>query len=133
MSTPSLPGFDQPDLARAVETLPAAALDELPFGAILLDAGGVVRVYNSTEREHSGSGGRPRLGLDFFREIAPCMNTRRYRGRIERAMAEGRLDLEFGWTGDFADAERSMRVRVQAATGGGCWIFMKREEAPRGD
>lgn len=132
MTTPSLPRFDQPDLARAVEMLPAAAVDELPFGAVRLDAGGVVRVYNSAERQHSGSGSRPRLGLDFFREIAPCMDTPRYRGRIERAMAAGKLDLEFGWTGDFADAERSMRVRVQAATGGGCWIFMQREEPPRG-
>jgi photoactive yellow protein len=122
-----LPSFDQPDLARVVEALPVRRLDDLPFGAIQLDAEGEVRVYSGAERRLSGSGDRPRLGLHFFRDVAPCMDTPRYRGRIERAMAEGRLDLEFGWTGDFGDAERSLRVRVQSATGGGCWIFMKRE------
>lgn len=125
----SLPRFDQRDLARAVEALPVQALDDLPFGAVRLDAEGVVRVYSGAERRLSGSGDRPRLGLQFFREVAPCMDGPHYRGRIERAMAADRLDIEFGWTGDFADAERSMRVRVQSATGGGCWIFMQREEA----
>jgi photoactive yellow protein len=127
VTTAPLPSFDQPDLARVVEALPVLGLDNLPFGAIRLDAEGEVRVYSGAERRLSGSGDRPRLGLHFFREVAPCMDTPRYRGRIERAMAEGRLDIEFGWTGDFGDAERSLRVRVQSATGGGCWIFMKRE------
>ncbi|TDH62806.1 hypothetical protein E2C06_09780 [Dankookia rubra] len=122
-----MPSFDQPDLARAIEGLPVQALDDLPFGAIRLDAEGVVRVYSGAERRLSGSGERPRLGLEFFREVAPCMDTPRYRGRIEKALAGGTLDLEFGWTGDFADAERSLRVRVQSAVGGGCWIFMRRE------
>lgn len=127
MSVLPLPSFDQPDLARAVEGLPIGALDDLPFGAIRLDAEGVVRVYSGAERRLSGSGDRPRLGLHFFREVAPCMDGPRYRGRIERAMEAGGLDLEFGWTGDFGDAERSLRVRVQSAAGGGCWIFMRRE------
>lgn len=127
MIAATLPSFDQPDLARAVEALPVQALDTLPFGAIRLDAEGMVRVYSGAERRLSGSGDRPRLGLDFFREVAPCMDTPRYRGRIDKALAAGTLDIEFGWTGDFADAERSLRVRVQSATGGGCWIFMRRE------
>lgn len=127
MMTSVPPAFDQQDLVRAVEALPVQALDDLPYGAIRLDAAGVVRIYSGAERRLSGSGDRQRLGLDFFREVAPCMDSPRYRGRIERAMAEGRLDIEFGWTGDFADAERSLRVRVLSATGGGCWIFMQRE------
>lgn len=126
MSAP-LPSFDQPDLTRAVEALPVTVLDDLPFGAIRLDAEGVVRIYSGAERRLSGSGDRPRLGLHFFREIAPCMDGPRFRGRIERAMAAGSLDVELGWTGDFGDAERSLRVRVQSATGGGLWIFMRRE------
>ena len=123
-----LPDFETPGLARAVEALPEEALDRLPYGAVRLDAAGVVRVYSGAERRLSGSGERPRLGLGFFTEIAPCMDMPGFRGRIERALAAGRLDLEFGWTGDFANAARSLRVRVQSATGGGYWIFMLREE-----
>ena len=124
-----LPDFETPGLARAVEALPEEALDRLPYGAVRLDAAGVVRVYSGAERRLSGSGERPRLGLGFFTEIAPCMDMPGFRGRIERALAAGRLDLELGWTGDFADAHRSLRVRVLSATGGGRWIFMLREGA----
>ncbi len=121
------PSFEDPDLARAVEALPPDALDSLPFGCVRLDVNGVVDVYSATERRLSGSGDRPRIGLLFFPEVAPCMNNEAFRGRIERALKAGNLDLEFGWVGDFDDAERSLRVRVQAAAGGGCWIFMQRD------
>jgi photoactive yellow protein len=124
-----LPSFEAPDLARAVEALPSDALDSLPFGCIGLDANGVVGVYNATERRLSGSGGRPRVGLSFFAKVAPCMDNQDFRGRIERALETGDLDLEFGWVGDFDDSERSLRVRVQAASGGGCWIFIQRDDA----
>ena len=123
-----LPRFEQPDLAGAVEALPPEALDTLEFGAIRLDAGGAVQIYSEAERRLSGSGDRPRLGLDFFSKIAPCMDQPGFRGRIERALAQGRLDLEFSWTGDFSDRMRSVTVRVQSASDGGYWIFMRRED-----
>jgi photoactive yellow protein len=124
----ALPPFDRPDLAHAVEALPHEELDALPFGATRVDETGIVQTYNLAERRLSGSGQRPRVGLSFFTDIAPCMDTPGFRGRIERATAMGKLDLEFGWTGDFADAMRGLRVRVQSATGGGFWLFMQREE-----
>jgi photoactive yellow protein len=124
-----LPRFEQPDLASVVEALPPEALDSLDFGVIRLDAGGAVQIYSEAERRLSGSGDRPRLGLDFFSKIAPCMDQPGFRGRIERAIARGRLDLEFSWTGDFSDRMRSVTVRVQSASsGGGYWIFMRRED-----
>ena len=120
--------FDDPDLARKAEALEESLLDRLPFGAIRLDEQGVVRVYSGAERRLSGSGNRERLGHDFFTEIAPCMNTEEFRGRIDRARAAGRLDLEFGYVGGFADGERELAVRIQSASDGGVWIFMRREE-----
>jgi photoactive yellow protein len=123
-----LPHFEQSDLARAVEALPPEALDTLEFGAIRLDASGIVQVYSEAERRLSGSGDLPRLSFDFFTRIAPCMDQPGFRGRIEQALAQGRLDLEFSWTGDFSDRMRSVTVRVQSASGGGYWIFMRRED-----
>lgn len=122
------PGFDAPDLARAIEALPAEALDALPFGVIRVDGDGIVQIYNETERRMSGSGERPRLALSFFTDVAPCMDNPGFRGRIEQAVAQGRFDIEFGWIGDFSDANRSLRVRVQPATAGGCWLFLNRDE-----
>lgn len=128
MNTARLPHFDQPDLASAVESLPPDALDTLEFGAIRLDDGGTVQIYNLAERRLSGSGDLPRMGLEFFSSVAPCMNQPGFRGRIERARLQGQLDLEFSWTGDFSDRLRSVTVRVQSASGGGYWIFMRRED-----
>lgn len=123
-----LPGFDESRLAAAVERLTPEQVDALPFGAIRLDADGVVRFYSKAEARLSGSADRARLGRGFFTEIAPCMDKPDYRGRIEAARVAGRLDLEFGWVGDFDNREKALRVRVQS-TGmgdGGMWIFMQR-------
>jgi photoactive yellow protein len=128
MTSPALPSFDTPQLAAAIEALPEAMLDRLPFGAIRMDSDGIVQVYSGAERRLSGLGERPRLGLDFFTGVAPCMDNPRFRGRIEKVLAEGRLDLEFGWAGDFADETRSLRVRIQSAAAGGYWICMLRED-----
>ena len=119
--------FDAPHLAAAVEKLPVEAVNALPFGAIRLDAEGRVRFYSEAERRLSGFW-EAAEGRSFFTEIAPCMNNPRFKGRIERAMAAGTLDLEFGHIGDFVDRTRELQVRVQSASSGGCWIFMRRGE-----
>ena len=65
--------------------------------------------------------------MSFFVDVAPCMNTPTFSGRIEKARAAGKYDLEFGWIGDFSDRSRELRVRIQPASDGGCWIFIQRE------
>jgi photoactive yellow protein len=121
----ALPDFDEPQLAEALERLAPADLDALPYGAIRLDPQGCVVSYNATERRLSGYA-KDVFGRSFFTEIAPCMDNPGFRGRIERAQAAGRLDVAFGHIGDFDDTLKELHVRVQSATGGGCWIFLKR-------
>jgi len=124
---PALPDFDTPALARAVEALPAAVVDALPFGAIRLAADGTVAYYSAAERRLSGSGSHDRIGLNFFDQVAPCMDNTDFRGRVERASAAGTLDLEFTHIGDFDDRDRELNIRVQPARAGGYWIFLRRE------
>ena len=97
--------------------LSLATLDRLPFGAVRLDAAGRVERFNATEAAQSGYGSRPTLGLDFFTGIAPCMNQPDFRGRLESGLASGRLNLRFGWTGDFSDANRALDIRVLGRAG----------------
>src|SRR6185437_11845292 len=96
------PDFSVPRLAEAVERLSAEQVDALPFGAVLLDPTGAVVRYSNTERRQSGF---PHAveGRLFFTDIAPCMNTPSLKGRIDRAMAAGLLDIEFEHIGDFTD------------------------------
>jgi photoactive yellow protein len=119
--------FDAPDLARRIEQLSQAELDELPFGVILLDRDGIVKFYSQTEARQSGYGKLP-LGQNFF-ALSRCMAGDSFHGRITRAMEAGPVDLEFGWAGDFADPKREMRIRVQSARQGGVWVMVERDPA----
>ena len=122
-----LPDFDEPRLALAVEALPSEVVDTLPFGAIRLNDDGQVVFYSETERRQSGSGNHARLGLDFFSKVAPCMDNPEFRGRVEQARRTGRLNLEFSHVGDFEDRDRELTIRIQSASTGGYWIFLRRE------
>jgi photoactive yellow protein len=127
LDTTSLPEFDEPELARAVERLSPREIDALDFGCIRIDAGGTVVSYSRRESELSGRGDRPVVGLQFFTAIAPCMNSPAFKGRIDAALASGTLDAEFMHVGDFSDRDRMLCVRAQSATGGGYWLFLKRD------
>ena len=117
--------FDASDLAEQIARLSPPELDRLPFGVILLDREGTVKFYNQTEAELSGYGKIP-IGENLF-AISPCMSSIDFRGRIERAMGEGPVDLEFGWSGDFADPTRDLRLRVISCDSDGIWIFIERD------
>lgn len=118
--------FDTPALAEAIETMSADDIDRLAFGVIGLDPEGTVRVYNETEARLSGRKGRPTEGKMFFGDVAPCMNNSYFKGRIDKALSSGTLDIEFTFVGDFSDRNRELRVRVQSAKDGGIWIFHQR-------
>jgi photoactive yellow protein len=126
--------FDSPNLATTVEQLSQHDLDRLPFGVILLDREGIVLFYSETEGRLSGYAPRSPLGQNFF-EVSRCMGSDAFHGRIVRAMEAGKVDLEIGWSGDFADPNRDLRIRVQSARSGGIWIFIDRDRvggfAPR--
>ena len=125
--TDGLPDYTAPDLAKRVEQLDPAQIDALPFGVIRLAPDNTVVLQSAVERRLSGFGERASLGKHFFHDIAPCMDGEHYRGRIKQALAAGSLDLEFTHYGDFEDRDRELTVRVQSASDGGCWIFMRRE------
>jgi len=117
--------FEAPDLAARVERLSQSQIDQLSFGAILLDAEGVVLFYSAAERRLSGYPGEA-VGRNFF-EIARCFGKVDLRAQIMRALEEGRVDLEFALAGDYDDATREMRARVQSARQGGVWLFLQRD------
>ena len=98
----------------------------LPFGVVRLDALGTVLLFSATEARLSGFNRRPAVGLSFFEQVAPCMNTPTMKGLIEQAWRDGTLDLEVGWVGDFADPDREYRIRAVSADDGGIWLLLDR-------
>lgn len=124
---PATVDFDAPDLAALIEELSQYELDRLAFGVILLDRDGIVQFYSETEARQSGYAGSP-MGRDFF-ALARCPGSEDLRARILRARESGPVDLEFGWSGDYADPTRELRMRVQSSRAGGFWIFIERDDA----
>lgn len=124
MASPEI-DFSAPDLAAQIERLRPAEIDELPFGVIHLDREGTVLFYSATEARLSGHGATP-LGKNFFEA---GLNSRNgdLRSRIMTAMENGPVDLDFGWTGDLADPQRDMSIRVQSSRQGGVWLFIDRD------
>ena len=126
MSIVPLPEFDLADLAKAVEGLPPEAIHALPYGAIRLDADYRITFYSEAEARLSGYGMRRPEGRHFFTEVAPCLAHEGFLGRIEAARASAVLDIEMEYVGDFDDADKELRFRIQSASDGGIWIFTQR-------
>jgi CheY-like chemotaxis protein len=104
------------DLQRANAFL-AAAIDEIPIGALVVDAGGVVRAANRPGREylglHADPNGRPLeqvLGADALREVR----------EVSRRLGVGCEGEGEGRTGyeelDVAAGSVSLRLRVAVRT-----------------
>ena len=119
--------FDDDDLPSRLRELPEDAHDDLPFGLVGLDADGRVDSFSAVERQQSGWGDREILGLDFFGEVAPCMDNEKIRGRIEQDHRDGMLDVEVGHTGDHSDRTRVFRVRMMSRPDGGFWLANQRD------
>jgi len=117
--------FDMANLAAAMEHLTAAEIDTLPFGVIAIDRFGAVLVYSRTERKQSGYEGTDPVGQDFFN--ISCFGGAGFRGHIEAARQQGKVDLEIGWFGDFADPGRALRIRVQSGKADKLWLFVQRD------
>lgn len=119
--------YESDDVARQLERMDAQAIDGLPFGVIRLTREGLVQLYSTTEAQQSGFNRRPALGLDFFEQVAPCMNTPMMKGLIEQAWRAGTLDMDIGWVGDIADPNRAYAIRATSSSDGGVWLLINRD------
>ncbi|GAC1396940.1 MAG: hypothetical protein NVS2B8_18070 [Vulcanimicrobiaceae bacterium] len=66
---------------RALD-LPIDRLDELPFGAIVVDPDGTIREYNEYETRLSHFAKEAVVGKNFFRDVAPCTAVHAFEGRM---------------------------------------------------
>ena len=72
---------DNDRLWRALD-LPPERLDELPFGAIVIDPDGTIREYNEYETRLSHFARQAVIGKNFFRDVAPCTAVQGFEGRL---------------------------------------------------
>jgi len=69
--------------------VPFAQLDEMPFGAIVVDSTGTIVAYNQYEARLARKDRDAVIGKNFFRDVAPCTAVQAFEGRL-RSFTRGR-------------------------------------------
>lgn len=77
--------FDHSDALTHLEALDEGQFDALDFGAIGIDAAGVVTRYNAHESRLAGLAQQRVVGSPLFTVVAPCMNNFMVAQRFEDA------------------------------------------------
>ncbi len=87
--------------------------DNLPLGLVVLDAAGKVVVFNRAEEKLAGRSREHVLGVDFFADIAPCMNVRELAGAFRAKVGHAPIDESIEMSFPFAHHEKPRDVRVR--------------------
>ncbi len=118
--------FDADDLAEVLEHLGKADRNRLSFGVVLMSHSGDVLFYSDHEREMSGYPRDP-VGLNWLRDVAPCMNEDWFLNGLIRSRDLGRLDLVVSTTGDHRDRRQELDLRLLSAVSGQqMWLLIRR-------
>ena len=120
-------GFGKADFDNVLARLSAKEVDELAFGAVQLDAKGTILQYNAAEASITGRDAKAALGKNFFREVAPCTSTPRFKGVFDKGVREGNLNTMFEYTFDYNMQPTKVKIHMKKAIAGDSyWIFVKR-------
>ena len=119
--------FGQSDLENVLSRMSPEEIERLPFGAIQLDALGVVLSYNAAESRITGRAAADVIGRHFFNEIAPCCNTPIFRGVFDDGVTKAQLDTIFTYLFDYRMSPTKVKVHMRKAMATDTyWVFVKR-------
>ena len=124
---PSIVSFGKEDVENVLARMTPQELDGLAFGAIQLDARGTVLAYNATEASITGRSASDVVGRNFFRDVAPCTDTPRFRGLFDEGVRAGNLNTMFEYVFDYRMSPTRVKIHMKKAiVGDTYWIFVKR-------
>jgi photoactive yellow protein len=117
--------FDDAGIFEVLCGLDEAALDELTFGVIGLDAANVVEIYNICEQRNAGLSKARIVGQHFFLHVAPCMNNYLVAERID---TEVPLDITIPYVLTFRMKPTPVRLRLlRAPDVSRRWVLIARD------
>jgi len=127
MSNLSVIGFGKADIENVLAKFTAKEVDELAFGAVQLDAKGTVLQYNAAESGITGRARQDVIGKNFFRDVAPCTNSPKFKGVFDAGVRDGNLNTMFEYVFDYKMAATKVKIHMKKAIGDDSfWIFVKR-------
>lgn len=120
--------FGKSDISNVVSRMDKGALDQLPFGAVLLDRRGTILKYNRMEQQISGRTDPNRvIGKNWFRDVAPCTRSREFFGKFLEGVSKRKMDVLFDYTFDYKMTKQSVRIHMKTAQDPNyIWVFVKR-------
>jgi photoactive yellow protein len=119
--------FGKDDIENKLAAMSAKQVDELAFGAIQLDAQGKILKYNEAEAQITGRSASAVIGSNFFRDVAPCTNTARFKGVFDAGVRTNTLNTMFEYVFDYKMNPTKVKIHMKKAiSDGSFWIFVKR-------
>ncbi|WP_214001036.1 photoactive yellow protein [Arsukibacterium sp.] len=119
--------FGSNDIENKLAKMSKGQLDDVAFGAIQLDAQGKILMYNAAEGDITGRDPKSVVGKSFFTEVAPCTNSKEFKGRFDDGVKNGNLNTMFEYTFDYEMKPTRVKVHMKKAmVGDSYWVFVKR-------
>jgi photoactive yellow protein len=111
---------------QRLDSLSKEQLDQLPCGAIRVDAEGVILFYSRSQAEITNREPTAVIGRNFFSEVAPCTVVPEFYGRFRRGVLVGYLNATFEFVFDFEMAPVQVRITMRASSRPGeFWIIVE--------
>lgn len=119
--------FGKDDIENVLGKMSGKQLNDLAFGAIQLDAGGKIVTYNAAEADITGRDAASVIGKNFFRDVAPCTNTPKFKGAFDAGVKAGNLNTMFEYVFDYNMQPTKVKIHMKKAISGDTfWVFVKR-------
>jgi photoactive yellow protein len=118
--------FGKDDIENVLGKMSDKQINELAFGAIQLDAAGKIPTYNDAEAGITGRKSIDVIGRNFFKDVAPCTNTPKFKGVFDTGVRQDNLNTMFEYVFDYNMSPTKVKIHVKKAIlGGSSWIFVK--------
>lgn len=119
--------FGKDDIENALAGMNDKQINELAFGAVQVDASGKILAYNEAEASITGRKSADVIGKNFFKEVAPCTATPKFKGVFDAGVKAGDLNTMFEYVFDYKMTPTKVKIHMKKAiVDNSYWIFVKR-------
>lgn len=123
----SMIAFGKDDIENSLAGLNDKQINELAFGAVQVDGSGKILAYNEAEAGITGRKSAEVIGKNFFKEVAPCTATAKFKGVFDAGVKAGDLNAMFEYVFDYKMTPTKVKIHMKKAiVSDSYWIFVKR-------